>query len=230
MNLYQYTDGYRYTSDVMFLYDFISSFNPKGNMLDVGCGCGVLGLLLKRDFPLITLTSLDIQKEHIALTCKNLKENKIEANTVLDDFRVFNNTSKYDIIVSNPPFYTKTSKKTENTRLMISRYSENLPLKDFLSKSYKVLNNSGYIYFCYDASQIDTIIMELKNNKFQACNILFVHSKKSKEAYLVLIRARKDSKSLIKISPPLFVFKKTKYTNRAKKIFEKTKTKSISWH
>ena len=44
MLLYQPQEGYCYNSDSIFLYDFISSFNPRGRMLDVGAGCGVVGL------------------------------------------------------------------------------------------------------------------------------------------------------------------------------------------
>ena len=43
MLLYQPQSGYCYNSDSIYLYDFISSFNPRGRMLDVGAGCGVVG-------------------------------------------------------------------------------------------------------------------------------------------------------------------------------------------
>ena len=47
MNLFQPKNGYCYNSDTMFLYDFTTKFNIKGDVLDVGGGCGVLGLLIK---------------------------------------------------------------------------------------------------------------------------------------------------------------------------------------
>ncbi|MEJ2469363.1 MAG: methyltransferase, partial [Campylobacterales bacterium] len=46
MLLYQPSEGYCYNSDSIFLYDFVSSFKPRGRMLDVGAGCGVVGLLV----------------------------------------------------------------------------------------------------------------------------------------------------------------------------------------
>ena len=51
MLLYQPESGYCYNSDSMFLYDFVSSFKPKGEVLDVGAGCGIVGLLVARDNP-----------------------------------------------------------------------------------------------------------------------------------------------------------------------------------
>ena len=49
MIIYQLKDGYRYNSDTIMLYNFIFDISPKGDILEVGAGCGVLGLLLKRD-------------------------------------------------------------------------------------------------------------------------------------------------------------------------------------
>ena len=62
MILAQLKSGYRYNSDTLVLYDFISSSlkNFSGRILDVGAGCGILGLLLKRDFKNSSLSLLDI--------------------------------------------------------------------------------------------------------------------------------------------------------------------------
>lgn len=48
MLLSQLKDGYRYNSDSIFLYDFIKKRGFKGVVLDVGCGCGIVGALLKK--------------------------------------------------------------------------------------------------------------------------------------------------------------------------------------
>ena len=52
MILAQLENGYRYNSDTLVLYDFICSGvgEISGRVLDVGAGCGILGLLLKSDF------------------------------------------------------------------------------------------------------------------------------------------------------------------------------------
>jgi len=94
MHLYQYENGYRYNSDSLLLYDFISSFSPKGNVLDVGSGSGILGLLVKRDFLHVELSQIDIQEANYILTCKNANHNKLDSKVICDDFSKYKQKCK----------------------------------------------------------------------------------------------------------------------------------------
>ena len=85
MFLYQPTKGYIYNSDSIFLYDFISSFRPKGELLDVGCGVGIISLLLTRDFN-IRSSIIDKQKNMLQYAKNNYKINSLEADSYLGDF------------------------------------------------------------------------------------------------------------------------------------------------
>lgn len=105
MIIYQLKDGYRYNSDTIMLYNFIFDINPRGDILEVGAGCGVLGLLLKRDLKNANLTLMDIQKENIKLCEINSNENRLDINTILADFKEFKSDKRYDAIISNPPYY-----------------------------------------------------------------------------------------------------------------------------
>jgi tRNA1(Val) A37 N6-methylase TrmN6 len=228
MDFYQYKDGYRYTSDVMFLYDFACSFRPRGDVLDVGCGCGILGLLLKRDFPSVDLTMIDIQKEHIFLADKNSSINALGAKIVLGDFAKYEFQKKFDFIVSNPPFYHETTKKSEHERLKISRYADSLPLKTLICAAAQNLKPKGSFIFCYNARQIEDIFAACAHIKIKVCDICFVHSREDKEALLSLIHIKKDSKSYTKIHAPFFVFEGENYTKKAKNIFIKADSRSVN--
>ncbi|MDR2790619.1 MAG: methyltransferase [Campylobacteraceae bacterium] len=227
MNFYQYKDGYRYTSDVMFLYDFARILRLSGDVLDIGCGCGILGLLLKRDFPSIGLTMIDIQEEHIFLADKNINSNALGAELILGDFAEYEFNKKFDFIVSNPPFYHERTKKSEDKRLLMSRYADFLPLKALFCAVFKNLKEKGSFVFCYDARQIEDIFAASVNAKMKICDICLVHPKDDKEALLVLVHAKKNSKSCAKIHPPIFVFENGIYTKKAKDIFQKADSRSV---
>lgn len=230
MMLYQSVEGYRYNSDSLLLYDFISSFSPKGTLLDVGCGCGILGLLLKRDFSSLEVHLMDIQSENCELSKKNADLNALQIHSVVcHDFLKYSFETKFDFIVSNPPFYHEGSFKSENTHLHTSRYTSHLPFDAFAQKVTKTLSNKGYFLFCYDAKQLQTVIRALDKEGLRVENLCFVYTKEGNDASIVLVRARKNSKTLCKIEPPYIVNDGYGYTKKVQAIFEKSQTKSLEW-
>ncbi|NJP40460.1 class I SAM-dependent methyltransferase [Oscillospiraceae bacterium HV4-5-C5C] len=75
-----------------------------GSLLDLGCGIGVLGVVLKRLFPQLELTLSDVNHRALALTRQNLAENGIRYAEVVDSDGWQNLTGRrFDLIVTNPP-------------------------------------------------------------------------------------------------------------------------------
>jgi len=223
--LYQPKNGYCYNSDTMFLYDFISKFNIKGDVLEVGGGCGVLGLLIKRDFPKINLTIIEKQKVMYDFTLKNSKENNLEAEVINADFLEYKFDKKFNFIISNPPFY-KGTLKSENEIKKIARYEEYLPMEEFFNKVKSLLVENGEFIFCYDAKRIDDIIKTLPK-PLKITDMRFMYPRVNKNASLVMIRAKRHAKSMVKIHPPLIGFEGEEYSKEASEIYKKANTKSI---
>jgi len=226
MFLYQEQSGFLFNSDSHFLYDFISNFKPKGRVLDVGCGCGIVGLLLKRDFS-IDLTGIDPQKQNIFLSKKNAEVNSLEADFIEADFLNHTFVEKFDFIVSNPPYYHDGVSKSKNDSLSISRYNTHLPLTSFIKKSNQIIAPKGDLIFCYDAKQLQMILSVLSEFKFIVTDIRTLHGTAKKPSSLVMIHAKKSSKSLTKIHPPLIHFKDDIMSKECEDIYQKTRTYSI---
>jgi len=225
--LYQPTKGYSYNSDSIFLYDFISRFQPKGSLLDVGCGVGIVSLLLSRDFNLST-TIIDKQEKMIKYAKHNYFLNMLEVDAHLDDFINFSTVKQFDYVVSNPPFYDSNVTQSEDEHLNIARYAHHLPIVEFIAKVKKLLKPRGRFIFCYDAKQVDRLLHTLKENKINPEVMRFVHSKIDRDSKLVMISARMNSKSLMKILPPLVVFdEQSVYQKEAQEAFLKAGTQSI---
>ena len=227
MFLYQPTNGYCYNSDSIFLYDFISKYKPKGNLLDIGCGVGIISLLLSRDFDIQT-TIIDKQKIMLNYALLNYKLNSINVNSNLDDFIEFDTKDRFDYIISNPPFYSPDVRQSKNRHINIARYSQHLPIKEFIYKVKSILTPRGYFLFCYDAKQLDTLLFYLKKVDLNVERLEFIYSKIDRESKLVMIGARNNSKSVVQILPPFIVFNDdNSYTKRASEIFKKANTHSI---
>ncbi len=226
MLFYQPLSGYRFNSDSIFLYDFIGSFSPSGEMLDVGCGVGVIGLLLARDFDL-KATLVEKQPMMVSYAKKNAEINKIDADIHLADFLEFESEKRFDCIVSNPPFYHEGVIKSEDPHLHACRYNSHLPPKPFFAKAKRLLKPRGHLYFCYDASQIGEISTALSDASLTVEHMRFVHPKRERGAKLVMIHARSGSKAKCSVLPPLIPFEADGYAEAAKEIFKNARTHTI---
>jgi tRNA1Val (adenine37-N6)-methyltransferase len=231
--LYQPKNGYCYNSDTHFLYSFIvENFkkykNIKGELLDIGSGSGILGLLVAKDFDKLKLNQCEIQKMFQFFTAKNSFTNKIDSNLYEGSYEHIEFGKRFDICISNPPFYHCDVIKSDNQSLKIARYNDSLPLEVFIKKTATILNNEGKFFFCYDVKQINEILLLLNKYKFNLEALQFVHPKESKEATLVLVYAKRNSKSLTKILKPLIVFdKNNEFTSEVQEIYKKSSTHSI---
>ncbi|MDQ7041941.1 MAG: methyltransferase, partial [Sulfurimonas sp.] len=198
-----------------------------GELLDVGAGCGIVGLLLKRDFSKVSVTAVEKQELFIKYAQKNALVNGLEYRVDKANFLEIDEQKKYDFIVSNPPFYPDGVKKSQDEVLLNARYAFNLPLEDFFAKVSRILKPHSHFIFCYDPSAFGDICTVLKRVKMRICDVEFVHPKADKSASLVLIHARNGSKSMMKVLEPLVVMSANEYTKKVQNIFTKADTKSI---
>ena len=161
-------------------------------------------------------------------TKKNSETNKINSKLYEGSFSNIEFDKKFDICISNPPFYHSDVIKSENESLKIARYNDSLPLEIFIKKTATILNSEGKFFFCYDVKQINEILLLLNKYKFNLEALQFVHPKESKDATLVLVYAKRNSKSLTKVLTPLIVFdEKNEFTSFVQDIYKKSSTHSI---
>lgn len=73
-----------------------------GEVLDFGCGVGVIGIVLKNQYPNINLTMCDINKTCAELALENIKTNDIHAK-VIESNLYDNIKGEFGYIITNPP-------------------------------------------------------------------------------------------------------------------------------
>ena len=90
------------------LVEFILAENPKENLkvLDIGTGSGAIALALAKDRSDWTITAADISQDALDLASENAERLDLEISFIKSD--CFSEiSSKYDIIVSNPPYISR---------------------------------------------------------------------------------------------------------------------------
>ena len=221
----QKKQGYRYNIDTFLLYDFASKGTLRGKVLDVGCGCGIIGILLKEKFAQISLFLLDILEQNCDLTRQNLNANNIDAQVLCADFAEFKSAEKFDFIVSNPPFYRQGALKAANEHTQIGKFASSLSFESFVKSSNALLKPQGKLCFCYEVGALQELCAALASYKFKITRLVFVHKNAHERARLVLIEAKKSSKSPCEVHS-FFVYENGKLSAKMQEIYTTIRIKS----
>lgn len=111
------------------LLESIGIDDLSGRVLDLGCGIGVVGIILGTLNKNIYIDMVDINKRALSLAKENLLLYKLD-NNIFESNIYGNVTGKYDTIITNPPI----------------RAGKGI-VKEFLLGSYDFLEDHGTLYF-----------------------------------------------------------------------------------
>ncbi|PAF52287.1 methyltransferase [Helicobacter sp. 13S00477-4] len=230
LKIYQLADGYCYNSDSLFLYDFARSFLKQTHfILDVGSGSGVVGLLCAKESG-CKLMMIELDMLVVFLSKLNAKSAGIQADVIQGDFLDFTSKVKFDVILSNPPFYRSGAVSAKNHRIKVARSEESLPFDKLCMQVKRFLKPQGSFVFCYDAKESHRVFYTLRAVGLNAEVIRFVYPRLDKEASLILCQARINTKSSLRVLPPLITHNssiQTDNTQEVKDIYTRTNTYSI---
>ena len=101
----------------------------KTKILDIGCGYGVVSVILKSFYPEISITLSDVNERALELSEENLKKYGINDYHIIKSDAFEKITEKFDVILSNPPI----------------RAGKDIIFKIY-SEAYEHLNENGEFY------------------------------------------------------------------------------------
>lgn len=137
--------------------------NICGDVLDIGCGYGPIGIYLKKKYN-VNVDMVDVNERSLSLAKDNANLNKVETNIFYSD--AFSNINKqYDFIVTNPPIRVGKIK-----------------LYEILFGCLDHLKENGKVYFVINKDQGAKSVLRDLNEK---CNAKII--KKDKGFYIILI-------------------------------------------
>lgn len=133
----------------------------SGHVLDVGCGTGVVGLMIAQRYPGVTVTCLDISGDAVRECAANIAaspfHDRMEAGHA--DFLSYDTQRRFDLIVSNPPYFKDSLPSPAKARNM-ARHDESLPLSGLLKRASALLNPSGRIALVLPVERDSDVVFE----------------------------------------------------------------------
>ncbi|MCK5695850.1 MAG: methyltransferase [Desulfobacula sp.] len=104
-------NGYRFSMDPFILAGHVQPIGVE-KIVDIGCGCAIIPLILAFRYPDTSIIGVEIQKELSWFARQNIIANNLE-NTIriihkdIKNIQVSDINGKADIIISNPPYIKK---------------------------------------------------------------------------------------------------------------------------
>lgn len=154
-------------------------------VLEVGTGTGLISLMLAQRNSKADFLGLDINEDAAALTQINFKNAPFHARlkNIHQDFKAFETEEKFDLIVSNPPYFEESGSDKDK----IARQTVELNFRQLIAGSVMFLSENGLLSVIIpaEAGVIFTSIAE-ENNLFlnRRINIKGIENSKTKRLVL----------------------------------------------
>lgn len=208
--IYQDDNYFKFSIDGVLLANFVKYKLTTKKVLDIGTGTGIIPLILtmKSD---VVVDAIEIQKELVELFRKTIEINHLDKsiNLIYDDIKVYStqseNLNKYDIVISNPPYFSKEQNKTIKDN---AKHENFLSLEELIISSKKILKDRGFLYLIYNTARLDEIFNLLELNNFSISTLRFIHDTVDKPSKLVLIEASKNGNTMVKVLQPFILYEK----------------------
>ena len=129
----QHKDMYHFNTDTCLLGEFLD-FKPNLSVLDIGTNNSAL-LLYSSLLKPKNMVGIDINNEALEIAKRNLDMNNVINYKLINvDASKFISEDKFDIIISNPPYFVSSEDlKNKNEYLRMARHEEYLTLKSLIN-------------------------------------------------------------------------------------------------
>jgi tRNA1Val (adenine37-N6)-methyltransferase len=116
-------------------------------VLDAGAGTGLMSLMFAQKNPNSSIDAIEIDGESFDQAKENVSSSPFADRIELfhGDVRTFPFPGKYDLIISNPPFY-ENELRSEKEKKNVAHHGDQLSLKELLTAVTSNLDEQGYYF------------------------------------------------------------------------------------
>ena len=203
-------DGvFRLGTDSVLLAHFIKPKRGQTRAVDLGCGAGIISVLLVWDNPSISIDGIDIDPRAAEIAVKNA-----ELGGLADQIRIIEGdlrrhrelfeSGAYDLCVCNPPYYAEgRGKRSEN--LSSARGEETCSLFDVCQAAGYLTRWGGSFALVHKPERLAEIFGALSAHGLEPKRMRFVQHMSASPPSLVLIESRRGGNPSLTVEAPLIL-------------------------
>lgn len=194
-----------------FLLSSLPRLKPGLRVCDLGCGTGLLGLLLLQRQKELSVTGIEIQPQ-----AAKLAEACAEANGLTDRFAILQGDLRnirtllpggsFDLVVCNPPYYPPDSGAlSPDDPRRTARSEVTCTLDDVCTAAAWLLRWSGSFCLVHKPERMTDLLCSLRASGLEPKRLRFVCKTGGAAPSLVLLEARRGGKPGLTVEAPLLL-------------------------
>lgn len=188
--------------------------------LDLGCGNGIIPILMEAKTEGKHFTGLEIQPESADMARRSVALNGLQdridivEGDIKDASKIFG-ASSFHVVTTNPPYMTAQHGLTNLYEAKtIARHEVLCNLEDIIRESARLLMPGGRFYMVHRPFRLAEIISLMVQYRMEPKRMRLVYPYVDREQNMVLIEGLRGGKSRMTVEKPLIVYKEPgKYTD-----------------
>ncbi|MGI6117616.1 MAG: tRNA1(Val) (adenine(37)-N6)-methyltransferase [Bilifractor sp.] len=221
----QSRSGFRFGADAVLLSDF-ARIRKNEKVIDLGCGNGIIPVLLAAKTDCRTITGLEIQEESVRLARKSVALNHLEdrIHIVQGDIKeatALFGAASFHVVTCNPPYMIGShGLKNPNTQAAIARHEILCTFQDVTKSAAALLENKGRFYLVHRPFRLAELFHTMIECRLEPKRMRLVFPFVDREPNMVLIEAVKGGNPRLKVEPPLIMYESEgKYSREILEIY-----------
>jgi len=176
----------------------MSNHDAPKKILDIGTGTGVIALMLAQRFTNADVHAVEIDYQAAEAADKNFKNsifsNRLSiSNTAIEHY---NTKEKFDLIVSNPPFFVNDL-KNEEKRKGIARHADEDFFEMLVNKSKSILADNGKLWLILPLKQAEQVEVIGAAIQLFVTEKIYIQSDESKPPFRIMICLSWEKRDLV---------------------------------
>ena len=192
------TAGFPLSTDSMVLADFVKL--PKNaRLLDLGSGCGTLGLMLCARDSGCTVTGIELDEGAHAAALENIARNGLESRlfSICADLRTMPwRAGHFDVCVSNPPYFSGGARHSRNPN---ARQEDTCTIRDLCAAASGALRWGGDFFLVHKPERLAQLAFEASAAGLEPKRLRLVRHRPGAPISLILLSCRRGGKPGLQI-------------------------------